>query len=92
MAEKLLSLFHPFLRTTEMAGKVATIRSIMRRTSRREHAHEPGNPAARSGRRRGGSKGPWEFASERLFAVGETDAVRRAAYRAADGELRFLPL
>jgi hypothetical protein len=64
----------------------------MKRTSRREHVHEPGHPDARSGRRRAGSKGPWEFSSGRLFAVGETDAVRRAAYRAADGEMRFLPL
>jgi hypothetical protein len=64
----------------------------MRKTSRRDHADEPGNPAAKS-RRRAGSQGPWEFTSSgRLFAVGATDAVRRAAYRAADGEMKFLPL
>jgi hypothetical protein len=65
----------------------------MRRTSRSEHSNESGHPASRSGRRCGGSKGPWEFASSgRLFSFGATDAVRRAAYRAADGEMRFLPL
>jgi hypothetical protein len=64
----------------------------MRKNSRRDHSNEPGNQPSRS-RRRAGSKGPWEFTSSgRLFAMGETDAVRRAAYRAADGEMKFLPL
>ena len=42
----------------------------------------------------GGSAGRWEFnlASENLFALGSTEAIRRAAYRTADGYLRFLPL
>ncbi|MEJ0000979.1 MAG: hypothetical protein WDO13_18525 [Verrucomicrobiota bacterium] len=39
------------------------------------------------------SHGPWEFTSSaRLFAVGAIDGVRRAAYRTAAGEMRFLPL
>jgi hypothetical protein len=65
----------------------------MSKTSRRDHSDEPGNPASKSSRRKGGSKGPWEFTSSgRLFTMGGTDAARRAAYRAADGEMRFLPL
>jgi hypothetical protein len=65
----------------------------MRKTSRRDHANEPGNQGAKSYRRNGGSKGPWEFTSSgRLFSMGATDAARRAAYRSADGEMRFLPL
>jgi len=42
----------------------------------------------------GGSAGRWAFnlASENLFALGSTEALRRAAYRTADGNLRFLPL
>jgi hypothetical protein len=44
-------------------------------------------------RRSIGSKGPWEFtASGRLFSIGTAGAVRRAAYRAADGDMKFLPL
>jgi len=65
----------------------------MRRTSRRDHSDEPGHASAKASRRNGGSKGPWEFTSSgRLFSMGSTDAVRRAAYRAADGEMKFLPL
>jgi hypothetical protein len=65
----------------------------MSKTSRRDHSDEPGNQGSKSSRRKGGSKGPWEFTSSgRLFPMGATDAVRRAAYRAADGEMRFLPL
>jgi len=65
---------------------------FMRKDSRRDHSDEPGHSSAKV-HRRGGSKGPWEFtASGRLFSMGATDAVRRAAYRAADGEMRILPL
>jgi hypothetical protein len=64
----------------------------MRRNSRRDHSNEPGNAPTKA-QRKGGSKGPWEFTSSgRLFSMGATDAVRRAAYRAADGEMKFLPL
>jgi hypothetical protein len=64
----------------------------MRKNSRRDHSDEPGNPGGKACRR-GGSKGRWEFTtSGRLFSMGATDAVRRAAYRAADGEMRILPL
>jgi hypothetical protein len=65
----------------------------MRRTSRRDHSDEPDSSNAKSSRRNGGSKGPWEFTSSgRLFSMGATDAVRRAAYRAANGQMKFLPL
>jgi hypothetical protein len=65
---------------------------FMRKTSRRDHPDEPGNSGTKACRR-GGSKGRWEFTSSgRLFSMGGTDAVRRAAYRAADGEMRLLAL
>ncbi len=65
----------------------------MRKSARRDHLNEPGNHAAKPGRQHGGSKGPWEFTSSgRLFSMGATDSARRAAYRAADGEMKFLPL
>ncbi len=67
-------------------------RLFMRKTSRRDHSDEPGHPGAK-GKRSGGSKGPWEFASSgRLFSMSATEAARRAVYRAADGEMKFLPL
>jgi hypothetical protein len=72
---------------------MAEDRSTMKKTFRGDHSNEPGNEGAKASRRKGGSKGPWEFTSSgRLFSMGATDAVRRAAYRAADGEMRFLPL
>jgi hypothetical protein len=64
----------------------------MRKASRRDHSDEPGNQGTKASRQ-GASQGRWEFtASGRLFSMGATDAVRRAAYRAADGEMRILPL
>ena len=67
--------------------------SFMKKPSRRDHPSEPSHRNRRDCRQNGGSEGRWEFtASGSLFALGSTDAVRRAAYRTADGELRFLPL
>ena len=65
----------------------------MKRPNRREHSTEPANQASKWGRGRAGSKGPWEFISSgRLISMGGTEAARRAAYRAANGEWKFLPL
>ena len=65
----------------------------MKKPSRREHPGESSNRNGRDCRQKSGSEGPWEFAaSGSLFALGSTDAVRRAAYRTATGEMRFLPL
>jgi hypothetical protein len=67
--------------------------SLMKKTSRRDHLSEPSRRSRRDCRQNGGSEGRWEFtASGSLFALGATDAARRAAYRTATGELRFLPL
>jgi hypothetical protein len=48
----------------------------------------------RSSRAARGTTGSWAFnlASESLFALGSSEAVRRVAYRTADGRIRFLPL
>jgi len=65
----------------------------MKKPSRRDHPGEPSPRSRRDCRQNGGSEGRWEFtANGSLFALGSTDAVRRAAYRTAEGELRFLPL
>jgi hypothetical protein len=65
----------------------------MKKPSRRDHRSESSHRNPRDCHENGGSKGRWEFnlAGENLFALGSTDAVRRAAYRTAGGELRFLP-
>ncbi len=34
----------------------------------------------------------YNLVSESLFTFGSTDQARRAAYRGADGQMRFLPL
>ncbi len=66
----------------------------MRRTSRRDHSDEPDNTGPKGSQPKGASStGRWEFTSSgRLFAMGATESVRRAAYRAADGEMKILPL
>jgi hypothetical protein len=66
----------------------------MKKSSRCDHAGKPSDGDRKDRRWKGGSEGRWEFnlASEILFAVGSTEAVRRAAYRTAAGEMRFLPL
>jgi hypothetical protein len=65
----------------------------MKKASRRDHPSEPPPRNPRDGRQKAWSEGRWEFtASGSLFALGSTDAARRAAYRTAAGELRFLPL
>jgi hypothetical protein len=94
LALKLLHRFHPLVTGDEQAqGRMAVDRTTMSKIFRRDRSNEPGHPVAKSSRRKSGSKGPWEFTSSgRLFAMGATDSVRRAAYRAADGEMRFLPL
>jgi hypothetical protein len=61
----------------------------MKKSSRRDHQGE----SSHRSRKKAGSDGRWEFtASGSLISLGSTEAVRRAAYRTADGELRFLPL
>jgi hypothetical protein len=63
----------------------------MKKSTRRSHPSEPTHPHARIAKKRV-ADGRWEFTSSgRLFTVG-SDEARRTAYRAADGELRFLPL
>ncbi|MCE0522462.1 MAG: hypothetical protein LV480_06080 [Methylacidiphilales bacterium] len=65
----------------------------MKKTFRRDHPSEPSHRSQRDCLRNGGSEGRWEFtASGNLFALGASEGVRRAAYRTATGELRFLPL
>ncbi len=62
----------------------------MKKTTRRTHRSE----TIRQGFHGCHSSGRWAFdlASERLFALGSPDGFRRVAYRAALGEIRFLPL
>jgi hypothetical protein len=57
------------------------------------------HPSGRARQRRSSSDarastGSWAFnlASESLFALGSSEAVRRVVYRTADGRIRFLPL
>jgi len=60
----------------------------MKKSSRRDH---PSEPSARNRQKRG--DGRWEFiTSGSIFHLGSADTARRAAYRTAEGELRFLPL
>jgi hypothetical protein len=60
---------------------------------------KPSHSSGRSGQRRGprearAAAGSWAFnlATESLFALGSSEAVRRVAYRTSDGRIRFLPL
>jgi hypothetical protein len=65
----------------------------MKKSSRRDHPSEPSPRNRRECRHNGGGEGRWEFAANgSLISLGSTDGTRRAAYRTADGELRFLPL
>jgi hypothetical protein len=65
----------------------------MKKPSRRDHPGEPSCRSRQDCRRNGGSEGRWEFiTSGSIFAVGSNGTARRAAYRTAEGELRFLPL
>jgi len=65
----------------------------MKKTSRRDHPSEPSNRNRQDCRRNGRSEGRWEFiTSGSIFTFGSNGTARRAAYRTADGELRFLPL
>jgi hypothetical protein len=67
--------------------------NFMKKNSRRDHPSESSHRSRRDCHQNGGSEDRWEFtSSSSLFALGSTDAVRRAAYRTAGGELRFLPL
>ena len=74
-------------------GRAAFPLNLMKKSSRRDHTSESSHRSARGCHKNGGSEGPWEFtASGTLVALGSSGAVRRAAYRTATGELRFLPL
>lgn len=65
----------------------------MKKTSRRDHPDEPSHRSQAAGHQKGGSEGRWEFiTSGSIFALGSANTARRAAYRTAEGELRFLPL
>jgi len=65
----------------------------MKKSSRRDHPSEPSSRNRRDCRPNGGSDGRWEYiTSGSIFTLGSNDTARRAAYRSADGELRFLPL
>jgi hypothetical protein len=65
----------------------------MKKSSRRDHPSEPSSRNRRECRQSGGSEGRWEFiTSGSIFSIGSNGTARRAAYRSADGELRFLPL
>jgi len=62
----------------------------MKKKDRRNHPSESTRRSSKVCR----NEGRWAFnlTSERLFALGSTDRVRRVAYRTATGELRILPL
>jgi hypothetical protein len=65
----------------------------MKKASRRSHPSEPSYRNRQECRPNGGSGGRWEFiTSGSIFAIGSNGSARRAAYRTAEGELRFLPL
>jgi len=65
----------------------------MKKSSRRDQPSEPLHRNRRDPRQNGGSDGRWEFiTSGNIFAFGSNGTARRAAYRTAEGELRFLPL
>jgi hypothetical protein len=55
--------------------------------------NQPSESARRSSRAcRSPERWAFNHTSERLFALGSTDSIRRFAYRTMMGELRFLPL
>jgi hypothetical protein len=65
----------------------------MKKPSRREQLSEPAPRSKRIARRNEAQEGRWEFiTSGSIFALGSNETARRAAYRTAAGELRFLPL
>jgi hypothetical protein len=65
----------------------------MKKSFRRDHPSEPSSRNRREYRPSSGSEGRWEFiTSGSIFSIGSNGSARRAAYRSADGELRFLPL
>jgi hypothetical protein len=74
-----------------MTGQKWRFSTFMKKSTR--HHPDESSQGKRSSRADSGSKGRWEFtASGSLISLGATAAVRRAAYRTATGELRFLPL
>ena len=90
VADKLL----PFSRTAWLCRYKRAAFDSMKNPSRRD------SPRATARRSHGdcpdvtGSVGRWAFslATESLFPLGSTESARRAAYRSADGQIRFLPL
>jgi hypothetical protein len=91
LARKLLYPFYPVRAMLNCARMASHIES-MKKSSRRDHPSESTHATTRA-RANGKGDGRWEFtANGRLFPVGSTDSVRRAAYWTAGGELRFLPL
>jgi hypothetical protein len=65
----------------------------MKKSSRRDQPREASNRSQRDSRQKGANEGRWEFiTSGSIFALGPDATARLAAYRTAEGELRFLPL
>ena len=89
-AEKLL----PYLFTVSLCRYLELASDFMKTPPRRDRSRATARPNQAGCRTSSGSVGRWAFnlASENLFALGSTDAIRRVAYRTADGHLRFLPL
>jgi hypothetical protein len=94
LASELLSLYYaasPLLSLWLMGDCLRL--HVMKKPSRRDRPSEALPRNRRECRQHGGGEGRWEFnAGGSLFALGSTAAARRAAYRTAGGELRFLPL
>ena len=67
--------------------------NFMKRPPRPDHPRATARRSQRDCLAQNGSSGRWEFnlATGSLFVLGSTERVRQAAYRTADGQLRFLP-
>ena len=78
------------LRYRLVQNLIATLPTYMNTTNRK---NLPRN-VARRGSEVCRRPGQWafNFSSDRLFALGSTDRIRRAAYRSSSGEMRFFPL
>jgi hypothetical protein len=87
LASYLLEVIYPF------SGLDPTPRVFFKRMKKSSQRRSDESPGKRASHSNEGSKGRWEFTSSgSLISLGATEAVRRAAYRTATGELRFLPL
>jgi hypothetical protein len=75
-------------------GRSASVLTLMKKPSQRDHSSETTRRSGRDCRKQEKKDGGWSFSltSDKLFALGSTEQARRVAYRTATGELRFLPL